>query len=188
MTEIPQTTASHTVFEGRAFRVRLDELRYRDGKTYRCDVVEHPGSIGVIALTDRAEIVLVRQYRHPVRRVLWEIPAGTAERGEDARESALRELAEETGYRAARVEALWTVYVTPGFCDEAMHFYLARELAAGEQSLDEDERIDVGLFSLSDAERMLANGEIADVKTLLALQWLGAQGCQLGSESVDRRD
>jgi ADP-ribose pyrophosphatase len=186
--EIPQTVSSRTVFEGRVFRVRLDDLRYADGATYRCDVVEHPGSIGVIPLTGDGEIVLVRQYRHPVERVLWEIPAGTAETGEDPRECALRELAEETGYRAERIAPLWTVYMTPGFCDEIMHFFLAQGLVPGEQSLDPDERIDVGIFDLAHALRMLAAGEIADVKTLLALQWLSAQRGEVGSGTVDRKN
>lgn len=186
--EIPQRIESRTVFEGPVFRVRVDELRYADGATHRCDVVEHAATFGIIALCASGELVLVRQYRHPVGRMLWEIPAGTSEPDEPAADGALRELAEETGYRAGRIRPLWTVYMTPGFCDEAMHFYVAEQLVAGAQSLDEDERIDVGCFSLDQALQMFASGEIADVKTLLALQWMAAQRAQVVPGTVDRKN
>ena len=186
--EIPQTLDSKRVFEGRVFRVRVDELRYADGATHRCDVVEHEGTFGIIPLLRSGEIVLVRQYRHPVGRVLWEIPAGTSEAGEPAAEGALRELAEETGFRAGSIRPLWSVYMTPGFCDEAMHFFVAEDLREGSQSLDEDERIEVGRFTLARAFDLFERGEIADVKTLLALQWLAAQRGELTTGTVDRKN
>lgn len=181
--DIPEILASTTAYAGRIVRVRLDDLRYADGGTHRCEIVEHPGSIGIIALTAGDELVLVRQYRHPARRVLWEIPAGTAEPGEAPAVTAARELAEETGYRAAELHPLWSVFMTPGFCDEYMHFFVAHGLEAGQQSLDPDERIDVGTFSLARATEMLAAGAIADVKTLLALHWLGSSHGELRSGS-----
>lgn len=186
--EIPQTLQSQRIYEGRVFRVRTDELRYADGATHRCDVVEHEGTFSIIALCAPFELVLVRQYRHPVARVLWEIPAGTSERGEPPEDGARRELAEETGYRAGRMRALWSAYMTPGFCDELMHFYVAEDLQAGAQALDEDERIEVGCFTLDRALELLARGEIADVKTLLALQWLAAQRGEVVSGTVDMKD
>jgi ADP-ribose pyrophosphatase len=185
MEEIPQVIDSQVAFEGRVFRVRIDELRYSDGAKHRCDVVEHAGSFGVIALLSPSEIVLVRQYRHPVRRYLWEIPAGTAEPGEDPRVGAERELTEETGYRATRIRGLGTFYVTPGFCSEVMHFFVADGLVAGRQSLDEDERIEVASFPAGEARRLWRSGEIADVKTLLALQWMAHQTHELVPETSD---
>lgn len=171
-----QEIGSRVVFEGRVFRVRVDEVRYADGSSHRVDVVEHGGSFGIVALAAPDEIVLVRQYRHPVRRSLWEIPAGTAEPGEDPIRGAARELAEETGYRAARIRPIGSFFMTPGFCDEAMHFFVADGLSAGAQSLDEDERIEVETMAIERAWQLLADGEIADVKTLLALQWVKGAG------------
>ncbi len=185
--ELPQILSSQIAFAGPVFRVRVDELRYEDGSTHRYDVVEHAGSFGVIALFAPNEIVLVRQYRHPVRRFLWEIPAGTADGAEAPVDGALRELAEETGYRAGRIRPLCTAFTTPGFCDEIMHFFVAEDLRPGTQSLDEDERIEVGRFTLERARDLLAAGEIADVKTLLALQWMGTGGGELAFGTVDRR-
>ncbi len=185
--ETPQTLSSKEVFAGRVFHVRVDELRYADGSAHRCDVVEHAGSFAIVALTDRNEIVLVRQYRHPTRVMLWEIPAGTAEPGEDPREGALRELAEETGYRASRIRRIAGGYVTPGFCSEFVHLFLAQRLTEGKQSLDEDERVEVALVSLERALEMMEAGEIVDVKTLLALQWTALRRGELGSGTVDRK-
>lgn len=174
--ELAQVLGSRTVFEGRVFRVRIDELRYADGTTHRCDVVAHGPSFAVIALPSSNEIVLVRQYRHPARSMLWEIPAGTANANEPPRDGALRELAEETGYRAGRIRPLWSAYVTPGFCDEVVHLFVAEDLTPGEQSLDEDERIEVATVPLEQALQMVDAGEVVDVKTLLALQWMALRG------------
>jgi ADP-ribose pyrophosphatase len=185
MEEIPQVLSSRVAFEGRVFRARIDELRFRDGSSWRCDVVEHAGSFGIIPLLSRDEIVLVRQYRHPVRRYLWEIPAGTAERDEDPIAGAARELSEETGYRAERIRPLGRAFVTPGFCDEVMHFFAAEGLTAGPQSLDEDERITVGSFTTGAAWQLARAGEIGDVKTLLALWWMGGKQAELGAGTDD---
>ncbi len=181
MDEFPQVLESSIAFDGRVFRVRVDELRYDDGSVHRCDVVEHAETFGIIAMPTRDRIVLVRQYRHAAGRYLWEIPAGTAENGENPVAGASRELMEETGYRAGRVRHLGTLYMTPGFCTEAMHFLAAEELTAGEQSLDEDERIEVEAFALGDAWSLAAAGEIADVKTLLSLHWMGGSRGELAA-------
>jgi ADP-ribose pyrophosphatase len=174
MSEIPRVVASERAFSGRVFNVRVDRVRYEDGDEHRLDVVEHRGSIAVLAVRRPGELVLVRQYRHPAARFLWELPAGTTEPGEDPATGAARELREETGYRAERLTAIGSTFMTPGFCEERMHFFLAEDLVPGDQSLDEDERIDVGVFSLESAWRMVAGGEIADVKTLLGLLWMAS--------------
>ncbi len=158
-------------FSGRIFGVRTDRVRLPDGRETQLDVVEHRGSVAVIALADGGRIVLVRQYRHPAGRELWEIPAGTLEVGEEPLACARRELREETGYTAARLRPLATFYMTPGFCDERLHLVAARELTEGSQELDGDEAIRVGLFTIDEAKEHVAAGEIADAKTLLALAW-----------------
>jgi ADP-ribose pyrophosphatase len=181
----PQVISSYERFEGRVFRVRTDELRLDDGTVARVDVVEHRGSYAVIATPAQDRIVLVRQYRHPIGRSLWEIPAGTAEAGESMLDGARRELAEETGFRAGHVRALGAFFATPGFCDEVMHLVHADALEPGVQALDEDERIVVQTFTIEEAEALLAAGEIADAKTLLALMWMRGNRGELAPTGAD---
>jgi ADP-ribose pyrophosphatase len=181
MEEVPQTIDSARVFEGRVFNVRVDRVRYSDGAEHRLDIVEHPGSVVILASPAPEQLVLVRQYRHPAGRLLWELPAGTAEPGELPAAGAARELAEETGYRAGRIRAIGSLFMTPGFCDEIMHFFYAEELQAGPQSLDDDERIEVMTFTREAAWRLVASGDIADVKTVLALLWMPSGQGEIGS-------
>jgi ADP-ribose pyrophosphatase len=180
MVERPVVESSQRVFEGRVFNVRIDQLRYEDGAQHRCDVIEHAGSFTILAMAKPGHVVLVRQYRHPAGTALWELPAGTAERNEDPVAGAARELAEETGYRAGRIRPLGALYATPGFCTEIMRFFYAEELSPGEQTLDEDERIEVGIFSTDTAWRLVAEGEIADLKTVLGLLWLEGKRGEFG--------
>jgi ADP-ribose pyrophosphatase len=185
MDEKPQITSSERVFDGRVFDVRIDRIRFADGAEHRVDVVEHPGSFTVLAMPAPNEVVLVRQYRHPVSKALWELPAGTAHPGEDPAAGAARELAEETGYRAERMRRLGSLYATPGFCTEIMHFFTAERLTPGEQMLDEDERIEVATFTRDAAWRLVAQGEIADMKTVLALLWTESNQVKSRGASVD---
>jgi ADP-ribose pyrophosphatase len=172
MQDRPTVVETATPFQGSVFSVRVDRLRYGDGQTHRIDVVEHPASLAIVATPSRDEIVLVRQYRHAANAFLWEVPAGSADRGESPEEAARRELREETGYSARRLRPLGAFFTSPGFCDELMHFYHAHGLEAGEQQLDEDERIDVATFSYEAAWRLVHDGQVADGKTVLALLWL----------------
>ncbi|MBV8331356.1 MAG: NUDIX hydrolase [Candidatus Eremiobacteraeota bacterium] len=170
--ERPDVVGSERVFEGRVFDVRLDRVRYADGAEHRVDIVEHRGSFTIVALPSPDELVLVRQYRHAAGTAFWELPAGSAEPGEEPSAGAARELREETGYRAGRIRPVGSLYPTPGYCNEIMHFFVAEELTAGEQTLDEDERIEVGIYTWDAAWRLVASGEIADMKTVLALLWV----------------
>jgi len=178
MEETPRVIASERRFEGRVFNVRIDEVRYEDGAQHRVDVVEHGASLAIVATTSADEVVLVRQYRHPTGALLWEVPAGSAEPGEALEDGALRELREETGYVAGRIRPIGSVWTSPGFCSEVMHFFHADRLTAGATAFDEDERIEIGVFSLDAAWRLVAAGT-ADAKTALALFWL-----QGGEKSV----
>jgi ADP-ribose pyrophosphatase len=171
MEELPEVVASRRVFEGRVFNVRVDAVRYTDGSEHQVDVVEHRESLAILAMKSRDEVVLVRQYRHPARAYLWEVPAGTAEPNESAIDGARRELREETGYTAGKIRRIASAWTTPGFCSEIMHFFRADELVAGDPAPDDDERIEVGTFTISAAWRLVAEGT-ADAKTMLALLWL----------------
>jgi ADP-ribose pyrophosphatase len=181
MDQPPEVIASTRPFGGRVFNVRVDDVRHADGGEQRIDVVEHGASLAIVATPERGEVVLVRQYRHPAGAWLWEIPAGTAEPGELPIDGAKRELREETGYRAGRIRSIGSVWTTPGFCTEVMHFYHADELVAGETAFDEDERIEVATFTFQAAWRLVADG-IADAKTVLALYWLQGGEDEIGSE------
>src|SRR5262249_6930280 len=110
MSELPETISSSRVFEGRVFDVRIDQLRYDDGSQHRIDVVEHGPSFTIAAAPAPNEVVLVRQYRHPARAELWELPAGRSEADEDPASGALRELREETGFRAGRIRRIFSLY------------------------------------------------------------------------------
>ena len=180
MNDTPEVISSTWRFNGRVFNVRTDEVRFKDGATHAIDIVEHRGSYGIIAQPSKHELVLVKQYRHAVGRELWEIPAGTAEPGEEPAEGALRELREETGYAAGAIRSLGTLYTTPGFCTEPMHFFHATKLTAGKQALDDDERICVASFTLDEARTLARTGELADAKTLLSLLWISANWATLG--------
>jgi ADP-ribose pyrophosphatase len=181
MEELPQLVTSSRRFEGRVFSVRVDRVRYADGSEHRVDVVEHGASLAVVATPSPGHLVLVRQYRHPAASLLWEVPAGTAEPGESATDGAKRELREETGYIAGRIRPIGSVWMTPGFCSEVMHFFHAEELGAGAPELDDDERIEVATVSIAAAWRLVAEGT-ADAKTLLALFWLQGGEDKIGSD------
>jgi len=160
---------SERVFEGARIRVRRDRLRDASGRDFTREVVEHPGAAVVIPLLDDGRVVLIRQYRHALGDHLLEAPAGTLEPGEDPAICATRELAEETGYRAGKVEPLATVYSSPGVMTEKMYLYVARELEAGEPDLDPGEEIEVVLLDADAALRSARSGEIRDAKTALGL-------------------
>jgi len=182
MSESVRVVSSRPAFEGRVFDVRVDEIQYASEPPHRIDVVEHGGSVAIAALHADGSIVLVRQYRHAVGDYVWEVPAGSVDSGEDARDAALRELREETGYRAARIELLASIYPTPGFCDEVVHVFVAHDLQPGERALDDDERIDVREISIDQAWRLVTE-RVCDAKTALALLWLKARDNELRSET-----
>lgn len=181
MDRVPRIVQSRRAFKGSVFAVRVDQVEYDDGSAHRIDVVEHGASLAIAATTASDELVLVRQYRHPAGTSLWEIPAGTCEPGETLPDGARRELREETGFAAGRLRRIGSFWTTPGFCSEIMHFFHADQLVEGPTDFDEDERIEVGRFSLQAAWRLVADGA-ADAKTMLALYWLKGGRGEIGSQ------
>jgi ADP-ribose pyrophosphatase len=176
MSERPAIFKTEEIYKGRIFRVRIDAIEDH-GVKRKLEIVEHPGSFAIAPVPAPGRVVLVRQYRHAAGQALWEIPAGTAEAGEAHEAGARRELREETGYTADSLELLCSVYPTPGYCTERVHLYTACGLHAGPQALEEDEHIEIREFSLQEAWKMQASGQIIDMKTVLALLWL-TNGCK----------
>ncbi|GAC1391586.1 MAG: NUDIX hydrolase [Vulcanimicrobiaceae bacterium] len=166
---------SRPIFEGRVFSVRQDIVEI-GGQRRTLDIVKHPGSYCIIARPQPHTVVLIRQFRYAAGQELWELPAGKAEPNEDARDGALRELREETGYRAARIDPLFALYMTPGFCDEVLRFFVAQDLEPGPTEFDAEEEIETRVVTISQALEMLSKGEIADAKNAVGLLWLDRSG------------
>jgi len=155
--------------KGRYLHFCVDEVTLSNGHISTREMVTHPGAVAIVALNAQNEVILVRQYRYPVQEVLYEIPAGKLEQGEDPSESAPRELAEETGFIAKRWEKLGTFYTAPGFSNEKMHLYFATDLEKEEAHPDPDEIITYEKFPLAEIFAMIEAGSIKDGKTILAL-------------------
>lgn len=167
--------SSRKIFQGKVFSVVSQQVREPDGVQVRRDIVRHPGSIVILAVDDSVRpprVLLERQYRHAAGQRLWELPAGSLEPGENKLAAAKRELLEETGYTAAKWERVLFFYVSPGFLSESMQVFLARGLRKGKAQPEEDERIVVRFFPLSQAVRMAITGKILDAKTIVPLLWL----------------
>jgi ADP-ribose pyrophosphatase len=167
--------SSKTVFRGPVFSVVSQQVAEAEGLRVRRDIVQHPGSIVILAVDDTARpprILLERQYRHAAGQRMWELPAGTLDPGENKLEAAKRELLEETGYTAARWQRAMFFYVSPGFLSESMQVFLARGLRKGTAQPEEDEKIAIRFFSLPQAVRMAMTGKIIDAKTIAPLLWL----------------
>ncbi len=164
-----KTVSSETIYEGRVITVKIDEVRLPNGNLAKREIVNHQGAVAVLAFTDDDRMLAVRQFRKPLERTIVEIPAGKLERGEEPLACAKRELEEETGYTAKTYEHLSSFYTSPGFADELLHLYIATDLTAGVARPDEDEFVEVLHVTLPEAKELLANGEICDAKTVLAV-------------------
>jgi ADP-ribose pyrophosphatase len=163
------TQKSETVYVGKAFDVRRDQLLLPDGKTTWFDIVIHPGAVTMIPIDSQGRILFVRQYRHAVGKELIELPAGTLNPGEDPETCALREVREETGMSASQLEKIGEFYLVPGYSTEYMYLYLASNLSVDPLPGDEDEFITVEAIPLDDVTEMVNKGVIQDAKSLAAL-------------------
>src|SRR5436309_3814211 len=164
----PKILDSKTVFKGRVFEVTVDTIR-EDDTTYVRDVVHHPGSAVIVPVFADGTVAFVRQYRHPAGRFLLEVPAGTLDTSEQPEVGAARELEEELGFVAGKLEKLSEFFVSPGFCAEKMWLYLATELTPTAQSLEDDEVIEIVRLPIAQALQMVTDGEIEDAKTIIGL-------------------
>jgi ADP-ribose pyrophosphatase len=166
--QTPKILDSKKVFAGHVFDVTVDHVREGD-QTYIREVVHHHGSAVILPAFDDGTVALVRQYRHPAVRYLLELPAGTLNDMEDPAAGAARELEEELGLVAGRMEKLCDFFVSPGFCEEKMWLYLATELTETQQRLEDDEMIEVVRLPIERALQMISDGEIEDAKTIIGL-------------------
>jgi ADP-ribose pyrophosphatase len=166
--ELPEVLSSEEVYAGRLVRVVRDTVR-EGGKTYAREVVGHPGGAAAVPVFEDGTVAFVSQYRHPARRFVLELPAGKLDPGERPAETAARELEEELGLVAGRVEQLSEFYTTPGFCAERLWVFLATDLSETALRHEEDEIIEVVRMPFARALRMVASGEIDDAKTIIGL-------------------
>lgn len=164
-----QTEESTGIFNGRIITVHEDTVQLVDGTQAKREIVDHNGGVAIIGLTEDGEVLLVRQFRAPYKEVLYEIPAGKLEKGEDPFEAAKREFQEECGCTAENFKYIGELYPTPGYCGEIIRLYYATGLEFGEQHLDEDERLDVYKVPLGEAFDRCINGEFKDAKTQIGI-------------------
>lgn len=179
----PGRIASTRAYTGRIINLDVDRVRFPDGSEGELEMIRHPGASAVVPfLSDPAgddpQLLLIRQYRYAAEGYLYEIPAGRLDPGESPEACATRELREETGCTAERVERLFTMYTTPGFTDERIHLFVATGLTAGEHAREADEFVETVPMPLSRALAMIEGGEIQDAKTALGI--LYAAGFRAG--------
>ena len=172
------TKKKYRVFEKKVIfskgPIRLIDCKVRtpQGKVLERQVLEHPGCVVMIPRTDAGKYILVRQYRFPLEKHLWEFPAGGREPGETFSHAAVRELMEEIGMRPGNLKKLLEFYPTPGVSGEKMHVFLAWDLTPAVAEKDEDEDLELGTFSYPEISRMIRRGEIVDGKTLIGFFYL----------------
>lgn len=166
-----KTVESNLIFSGKVIKLRCDTALLPDGKTAGREVVEHPGGVCVAAVDSDDNLLLVKQFRYPYREEILEIPAGKRDKAgdDDPLTCGKRELKEETGYTAKDYISLGELYPTPGYCNEVIYMFAAKNLTAGEQCPDEDEFLDVVKVPFEKAVEMVLSGEIKDAKTQTAI-------------------
>lgn len=164
-----KTISSDRVYTGKTISLRVDTVEIPNRGYKKREIVEHNGAVGIIAITPENKVVLVKQYRKAIEKELWEIPAGKIEPGENPKESAIRELKEETGYSAQSIKLLHKFYTSAGFSNQKIYIYLAENLTPGKQNFDDDEFIETKEFSLNEVYDMIYNNDIEDGKTSIGM-------------------
>ncbi len=165
---------SKTVFHGKVFDVKVDEIKYNEtGNTAPRQVAVHPGGAVAVPVKSNGKIVLVKQFRYPFKEILLELPAGKLDKGEDPQACASRELTEETGYTAKKVTKLGKIYTSPGFCSEILYIYLMEDLIPGPHDREEgEEGMEIIELTVPEIESKIKNGEIVDAKTICGIGML----------------
>lgn len=164
-----ETLDSRLLHQGRVFQFRQDDVRLPDGQVVSLDIVAHNGGVTLVPVDAQGRILLVRQYRHPARQHLLELPAGALEPGEPPQECARREIREETGMAAEQVRLIGEFFLAPGYSTEYMYIYLATGLSPSPLPGDEDEFIEVQATPVAEIDELIASGQVRDAKTILGL-------------------
>ncbi|HDU1457453.1 TPA: NUDIX hydrolase [Staphylococcus pseudintermedius] len=167
-----KTISKESIYKGKIIEVEKHKVSLPNNETAYREVVKHNGAVAICALTPDQQVILVKQYRKALEQELLEIPAGKLEPGEDRESAAMRELEEETGYKAKKLTLIGEVYGTPGFSNEKISVYFADNLVEGKVNLDEDEFIEKVLYSLDDVKKAVEARTIEDAKTFIAFQHL----------------
>ena len=168
MTFEEKTLKSEKIYEGAIINLRRDKVTVQGGTSYR-EIIEHNGGAVIAALTEDKKLVMVRQYSKPADKVMLEVPAGKIDPGEMPLEAAVRELKEETGYTASKVEFLTEFYPSVGYSEERLYLYLCTGLTPGETCFDENEAIEIEEIDLDRLFKMAMSGELDDAKTIIAI-------------------
>ena len=168
MTFEEKTLKSEKIYDGVIINLRRDKVTVQGGTSYR-EIIEHNGGAVIAALTEDKKLVMVRQYRKPAGKVMLEVPAGKIDKGEKPLEAAVRELKEETGYTAEKVEFLTEFYPSVGYSEERLYLYLCTGLTPGETCFDENEAIEIEEIDLDRLFKMAMSGELDDAKTIIAI-------------------
>jgi len=164
-----QTLKTEQVYRGRVLSITKDTVSLPSGRVTIREKVTHPGSVGILPVLENGDLIFVKQFRYVIGSDLLEIPAGTIEEGESPEECATRELLEETGYQAGRLDLLSSFYTSPGYSNEFMWLFKATDLRSGEAKPMADESIEIKVVSLGEALSLIKNGGIRDVKTICAI-------------------
>jgi ADP-ribose pyrophosphatase len=164
-----KAVASKRLYEGRTINLRVDTVILPDGNSAQREIVEHPGAVSIVPVLDDGTVILVNQFRAPINRITLEIPAGKLEPGEPPENCAVRELAEETGFSAEKLEYRGTFFTTPGFSDEIMYLFIASGLKPTDRRPDFDEFLSLKRMKLQELLEMAEKGEIIDAKTLVGI-------------------
>lgn len=169
-----RTIQTTPIFDGKVISLKVDDVTLPNGATSKREIINHPGAVAVIAITDNHKLLLVEQYRKAIERSIIEIPAGKLEKGEQPIVTARRELEEETGYTTDDLTFVQAFATSPGFADEVIHIYLAKNLKKLEvaAALDDDEFVELMEVTLEEAEAMVADERIYDAKTAYAILWM----------------
>ncbi len=164
-----KTLSTQQIYQGRAVNVRVDTIQKASGKQTNREVVEHSDCVAVVVLDAQSNVLLVRQFRHPVGKFLLEVPAGGIDPGEEPVESVRRELQEEIGYFPRKIERLGGFYSTPGYCTEYLHCFLATDLVSSRLVAEDTDEIELVHVPAEEIPRLIHSGEICDAKSIAAL-------------------
>ncbi|MDR0424748.1 MAG: NUDIX hydrolase [Clostridiales Family XIII bacterium] len=171
-----KTISSDMIYKGAILNLRRDRVTIKDGGMSWREIVEHSGGVAIAAVTDEGRMVMVRQFRKAAESVMLEVPAGKTEPGEDLAAAAARELREETGYSAQKLEHVSHFYTSIGYSTEVLHLYIATGLTPGETDFDENEAIEIYEYTVDELIAMMGTGEVADAKSMIAIFAVKARG------------